>query len=225
MAQPSAINPEPSGSFSFNRMLPTLVMDVAMPIIAFNLLTRCGVPTLWALAVGGLFPGANNLQAWVRSRRLEPLGIIVMMFLVIGTAGSLISRSVFFMLIKESFLTATFGLICLGSLLAQRPLIFYITRQFVAGEDPQRIEWWNGLWEYPRFRTAQRFVTAVWGIAYLIEALVRVGCALLLSPTQVVAISPVTAFGVLVALIAWTRRYLLAVREQRIREQQLIEAG
>ena len=75
-----------------------------------------------------------------------------MTFLVIGTAGSLISGSVFFMLIKESVLTATFGFICLGSILAERPLMFYINRQFVAGDDPVKLEWWNGLWQYPAFR-------------------------------------------------------------------------
>ena len=144
--------------------------------------------------------------------------------LAIGKAASLISGSVFFALIKESFLTATFGFICLGSLLAAKPLLFYINRQFVAGDDPVRLEWWNGLWQYPNFRAAQRLVTAVWGIAYLVEALLRVGFALALPPAQVVAISPVMAFGMMIVLIAWTRRYLLALRERRIREQQLSQA-
>jgi len=40
-----------------------------------------------------------------------------------------------------------------------------------------------------------------------------------------VAISPVMAFGVMIVLIAWTRRYMLAVRERRIREQQLSRAN
>ena len=53
---------------------------------------------------------------------------------------------------------------------------------------------------------------------YLVEALLRLGSALLLSPAQVVTLSHVMAFVVLVTLIAWTRRYLLAVRERRIRE-------
>ncbi|HEY6419891.1 MAG TPA: VC0807 family protein [Candidatus Binataceae bacterium] len=216
--------PEPAGGFSFTQMIPTLVCDVAMPIVAFNVLTREGVSTLWALVAGGLFPALNNLRVWAKSRRLEPLGIIVMTFLAVGTAASLISGSVFFALIKESFLTATFGLICLGSLFAERPLMFYINRQFVAGEDPVRLAWWNGLWEVPAFRAAQRLVTTVWGIAYLVEALVRVGFALVLSPAQVVAISPVMAFGVMIVLIAWTRRYMLALRERRLREQQLSEA-
>jgi len=224
MATHLAINPEPAGGFSFTQMLPTLVFDVAMPILAFNALTSCGVSTLWALLAGGLFPAINNLRVWARSRRLEPLGIIVMIFLVIGTVASLISGSVFVALIKDSFLTATFGLICLGSLLAERPLMFYVIRQFVAGDDPVRLEWWNSLWQEPNFRTAQRLVTAVWGIAYLVEALLRVGFAEVLPPAQVVTISPVMAFGVMILLITWTRRYMLAVRERRIRERQLSPA-
>jgi hypothetical protein len=102
MVDPLAIDPEPAGSFSFVQMLPTLVFDVATPIIVFNLLSRCGVPSLWALVAGGLSPTINNLRIWVRSRRLEPLGIIVITLLAIGTAVSLISGSVFFALIKES---------------------------------------------------------------------------------------------------------------------------
>jgi intracellular septation protein A len=218
------VNPEPARRFSFRQILPTLVFDVAMPIVVFNVLVRCGVATLWALAAGGLSPALNNLRVWLKSRRIEPLGVIVMAFLAVGTAVSLISGSVFVALIKESFLTATFGLICLGSLLAERPLMFYIVRQFVAGDDPARLEWWNGLWQHPSFRTAQRVTTAVWGAAYLVEALVRVGFALLLSPAQVVAISPVMAFAVLVVLIAWTRRYMTAVGDRR-REQQARAPG
>ena len=36
----------------------------------------------------------------------------------------------------------------------------------------------------------------------------------------VVVISPVMAFGVLLGLIGWTRRYMLAVPERRLREEQ-----
>jgi intracellular septation protein A len=220
MTDPLAVDPEPPGG-SFKQMLPTLAFDVAMPIIAFYVLTRLGVSTLWALVAGGVFPAGNTVRVWARSRRLEPLGIIVMIFLAIGTATSLISGSVLFALTKESFLTATFGLVCLVSLLAGRPLMFYINRQFVAGDDPVRLEWWNGLWQYPGFRRAQRVVTAVWGIAYLVEALLRLGFALVLSPAKVVMISPVMAFGAMMALIAWTRRYMLALRDRRVREQPI----
>ena len=209
----------PGGNFRFAQMLPTLVFDVALPIAAYALLTGIGVPTLWAVVAGGIFPAANIARVWIRSRRLEPLALIVLTFLAVGTAISLISGSVFVALVKESFLTATFGLICLGSLLAEQPLLFYIVRQFVAGDDPARLAWWNGLWQYPDFRAAQRRVTAVWGVTYLAEALLRVGFALVLPPAKVVVLSPVMVFGVMIVLIAWTRRHLLAVRERRLRAQ------
>jgi intracellular septation protein A len=224
-AAAAAPPPEPAAGFSFVQMLPTLIFDVAIPIALFNVLTSYGVATLWALLAGGLSPALNNLRVWASSRRLEPLGIIVMSFLAIGTAASLISGSVFFALIKESFLTASFGLVCLGSLFAARPLMFYLVRQFVAGDDPVRLEWWNGLWQYREFRAAMRFVTAVWGTAYLVEALLRVGFALVLPPALMVVISPVMGFAVMIALIAWMRRYLLALRERRIRAQQGSQAA
>ena len=97
--------------------------------------------------------------------------------------------------------------------------MFYINRQFVAGDDPARIAWWNGLWEFPRFRSASRFVTLVWGVAYIVEAFVRVGLAMTLAPTLLVNISPVLSFGVLILLIVWTRRYMMTLREQRPNEQ------
>jgi intracellular septation protein A len=219
MPASSGVTPAPAGGFRFRQLLPTLVFDVAMPILVFNLLARLGVSTLIALVAGGLSPAINNLRLWVKARRLEPLGMIVLAFLAVGAATSLISGSIFFALIKESFLTATFGAICLGSLsFAERPLLFYVIRQFVAGDDPARLEWWNGLWQLPDFRRALQRVTAVWGAVYLMEAVLRVGFALVLAPPTVVAVSPVMAFGVLIALIAWTRRHLLALRERRLRE-------
>lgn len=201
--------------FSFRQMLPSLALDVAMPILVFFALTSYGISKLLALTVGGVFPALNVGRTWIVSHKIQPLGIIVIAFMVLGTAGSLISGSVFFVLVKESILTASFGLLCLGSLSAtERPLMFYILRQFVAGDHPARLQWWEGLWQHPRFRAAQRLVTAVWGLVYVIEASIGLAFACLLAPAHVVIISPAMALGVLVALAAWTRRYLVSLREQ-----------
>jgi hypothetical protein len=62
-------------------------------------------------------------------------------------------------------------------------------------------------------------VTLVWVIVYLAEALLRVCFAWFLVPAQVVVISPVMAFGVTMALIAWTRRYMTGLRERRMRAE------
>jgi hypothetical protein len=56
-------------------------------------------------------------------------------------------------------------------------------------------------------------------VAYIVEAFVRVGFAMALAPALVVNISPILSFGVLILLIVWTRRYMIAVRERRPGEQ------
>ncbi len=92
--------------------------------------------------------------------------------------------------------------------------MFYLLRQFVAGDDPARLQWWEGLWERPPFRAALRRVTLVWGIGYIIAALIGAACAWLLKPSQVVVISPALALLTLGMLVAWTRTYLMAIRDR-----------
>jgi hypothetical protein len=218
MPEPTQFNPENAGRFSFRTLLPSLVMDVILPIAAFNVLVSLGVSTLAALVTGGVFPAISIAQGYLKSRQIEPLGIIVVAFLAVGTATSLITGSVFFAVVKDSFLTAAFGLLCLGSLLAARPLAFYLIRQFVAGHDPAMNEWWNGLWEFPHFRRMNRVVTIVWGLVFIAEAALRVLMALVVSPAMVVTISPVLAFAVGIGITLWTRAYLIAARKRRMAE-------
>ena len=98
--------------------------------------------------------------------------------------------------------------------------MFAIVGQFVAGSDPGRIAWWSGLWRFASVRASMRFVTVVWGVAYVVEAFARVGLALVLTPGQIVALSPAMGFGTMILLIVWTRHYLLGVRERRLREER-----
>lgn len=201
---------------TFRLVLPTLFVDVLMPVVLFDVLTARGVPAVWALAAGGLPPALNNLRSWIKSRRLEPLGIIVMTLLAIGTLTSLISGNIFFGLIKDSFLTGAFGAICLISLLASRPLMFSVLRQFFAGGDEARIAEWSGRWEQRGFRFAIRVVTIVWGVTYIAEAFLRVGLALNLPPQQVVTLSPILSFGALIVLVSWTRWYMRMVQQRQL---------
>jgi hypothetical protein len=200
---------------SVRQVVPPLVFDLALPMLTFFVLTSHGVSKLAALCAGGVFPALNIGRGWIQSRQIQPLGVIVITFIAVGTAVALASGSVFVALIKDFILTGTFGLLCLGSLVATgRPLMFYLLRQFVVGGDPGRLQWWEGLWRHAPVRAALRRVTAVWGLAYVVQAAIGMVSAWLLAPAQVVIISPMMALGVLAALAAWTRAYLLGLREQ-----------
>jgi hypothetical protein len=222
MSEPTpAAATAPIGSPDLRAMLPDLLIDGALPAIAYQILSRHGVADVPALTAGAIFPAANIIRKFIVTRSLDLIGAIVLIFLTIGVIGSLLSGNVLFVLIKESFITGLVGLLFLSSLLWQRPIIFYIARQFVAGEDPERLAWWNKRWEFPRFRRVMRVMTSVWGLGYLIEALVRVAIALTFAPGTVVIVSPILAIGTTVGLILWTRRYGKQAQERADRESAL----
>jgi len=200
---------------SVGQVLPPLVFDLALPVLTYFVLTGFGVAKLLALCAGGVFPALNIARTWIRSHRIQPLGVIVITFIAIGTAAALVSGSVFVALVKDFLLAGTFGLLCLGSLfVTPRPLMFYLLRQFIAGEDPVRLQWWESLLQRAPFRAALQRVTAIWGIGYVLQAVIGIACAWWLQPAQVVIISPLIALAALAALVAWTRVYLLGLREQ-----------
>lgn len=210
--------------FTLQRLWPSLVMDVALPIVTFNTLTALGAPTLLALSAGGVFPLVSIARGWAKTRQIEPLGIIVVAFLAIGTAASLISGSVIFALVKDSFLTATFGFLCLGSLAFDKPITFLLIRQLVAGHDPAENARWNGLYLVPSFRRTQQLIAVVWGITYVAEAVLRVVLAFWVRPVVVVNVSPILAFGASIALALWTRHVMLALRARRLASESAASA-
>ena len=185
--------------------------------VSLALLALLTLLNILGLGVGKWINNLGAIGTFIAAAVLIGLGVVIC-----SRFGTAITAADFKIPANPRFVLNSFGVICFASLLTQRPLMFYINRQFVAGDDPAKLEWWNGLWQYPGFRAGQRTVTAVWGVAYLAEAILRIVFALIMSPAEVVSISPIMAFGVTIALIVWTRRYLLALRERRIRELQLI---
>jgi hypothetical protein len=125
-----ATGPAPRG------LARSLVIDVAMPWIAVQLLQRVwGVPTVPAFAVAAIFPATSILLSWVRHRRPEYIGIGVLVTILSGIAVALLTNDVRFAVLKGAPAFALFGLACLLSLRRERPLMFFVGRQFTSGDD------------------------------------------------------------------------------------------
>jgi hypothetical protein len=92
--------------------------------------------------------------------------------------------------------------------------MFFVGRQFSAGEDAAKLAEFNALWQYPRARHTFRVMTIVWAIGWIGEFALRVVMVETLSIPQVLAISPFVFNGLTLGLIAWTIAY---ARRQRQR--------
>ncbi|MBD5653821.1 MAG: hypothetical protein IAI50_01415 [Candidatus Eremiobacteraeota bacterium] len=201
-----------------------LLFNVALPLIAVNLLEARGVGVVPALAISAVFPAIETAASWIRLHRLDAIGAISLTFIALGVAASLVSGDVHFALAKDSFFSGIFGLLALGSLLAPRPLLFYISRTFVTGGDPTRQTAWDERWAIPNFRRVLRMMTAVWGFAYIGEAVARIVLVYVLPVNAAITVSPLLATSVTVALVFWTIRYGKTAERRAMERRKVTEA-
>ncbi|WP_133849955.1 VC0807 family protein [Labedaea rhizosphaerae] len=197
--------------------VPTMVFNVALPIATYIVLSGNGMADVPALILSGIWPVVELGLSYARTRHFDELSIMVLIFLVIGVLTSLLFTSARVLLIKESALTGLFGVVLLASLLAKRPLMFYFGRKFATDGTPEKIAWWNGLWQYEGFRRGQRMLTVVWGVAFLGEAVLRILLGLFLPVATMVVINNVLPYVVLAALVVGTSMW--GRRQQAAREQ------
>ena len=199
--------PASGGGLNVRGLLPSLLINAAAPIAAYQVLTGKGMGIAQALTLSAVFPVIGIAWGLVRTHKPDTIGVVSLAFIIVGVAAGLISGEPRFILVKESLLTGLFGVVCLVSLLMPRPLMFYFGRQFTGGGDPARTASFEALWVYPRFRAVNRRMTLVWGVGYVLEASLRVALSFLMPIPAFLVISPVLATGATVALIAWTLAY------------------
>jgi intracellular septation protein A len=147
--------------------------DVVGPLIAYALLRKAGLSAVMALILSGVLPAIGVTTSAVRRRRLDIIGAVVIAGVVVGAVLGLVSHNARLVLLEGSVPTAVFGLACLISLRAPKPLLFGFSHEFV-GPDSARGREMTRLWQFPGYQRAYRVVTAVWGIGYIVEAGVRV---------------------------------------------------
>ncbi|HEY0382004.1 MAG TPA: VC0807 family protein [Candidatus Elarobacter sp.] len=198
----------------FGSLYRSLIVSVALPLIVVQVLLRRGVPAVEALAIAAIFPLADTLIGLVRARRVDPIVVLSLLALVAGLATSGLSGNAAFAVAKDSLFTTVFGLVFLGSLLTRRPLIFQLGRQYSTGNDPVAMADWDARWERALFRRTIRIMTAVWGCALLIEAVLRILAAFALPVATSTIVSPVLQVGIVGGLFLWTSTYAKAVRRR-----------
>jgi intracellular septation protein A len=182
------------------------IFDVAAPLAAYYVLRSAGLTAVSALLISGVFPALGVAIRALRHRRLDVVGTLVLAGIVVGSLLGLVSHSARLLLVEGSVPTAVFGIACLISLWAGRPLIFSFSLEFI-GPDTAKGREMTGLWQYEGFRRIFRTMTVVWGIGFLFEAALRVLIVYNTSTGTALAVSKVTPYLFIAILCAWTVAY------------------
>ena len=193
-----------------------VIFDVAAPLVAYKVLRSAGMTPVTALLLSGVFPALGVTMGAIRHRRLDAIGVLVLAGIAVGTILGLVSHSARLLLVEGSVPTAIFGVACLGSLWARHPLMFSFAREFT-GPDTAKGREMTKLWQYEGYRRVFRVITAVWGVAFLVEAALRVVIVYNTSTGTALAISKVTPFLFAGIVSAWTLAYGAHRKKQSVR--------
>lgn len=220
-ARQTAVSPAAEGG-RLRSVTVIVIFDIAAPLVAYNVLRSAGLTAVTALLVTGVFPALGVAIGVIRHRRLDVVGALVLAGIVVGSVLGLLTHGAKLVLVEGSVPTAVFGVACLGSLWARQPLMFSFAREFT-GPDTAKGQEMTRLWQYEGYRRVFQVITAVWGVALLIEAALRVVIVYNTPAGTALAISKVTPFVFVAIMSAWTVAY--GARQKKRGERMAATVG
>jgi len=191
---------------------PVLAFDVIGPIVVYYVLISAGLSTVAALILSGVIPAAGIALGVARHRRLDAIGILVLIGIAVGSVLGAVSGSAHLVLSDGVVPTAVFGIVCVASLRSKRPMIFRFALEGM-GRDTTKGREFADRWRYPGFRHSFRVVTLVWGVMFVAEAATQAVIVETASTSTAKTTSNLLILPFAAAVIAWNISY--ARRGQR----------
>lgn len=159
----------------------TVVMDLVVPVAVYYLLRAAGLDPLPALILAGVPTVVFLIAQAIRRRKVDALGVFVLVLVVACIAVSLVTGSPRFLLAKAGAFTGLIGLGFLVTLSLARPLPFTLARAMLRRTPAGRALHtgsWDEMWERSAwFRRVWRVDTIIWAAGLLADAAVRVTMA------------------------------------------------
>jgi intracellular septation protein A len=160
---------------SLGNQLGLLAFDIAAPAGLYYILRGAGASTLAALSISAVLPALAAIYKLAVKRRIDAVALVVLATIVVSIALSLIAHNARFLLARDGFITALWGLWFLATLHARRPAALIFARPLMEGRRVFGTRSWDSLWETnAAFRRIWRVSTVIWAGALLADAVARV---------------------------------------------------
>lgn len=177
---------------SLRSIAPSVVGGAIVPLAVYYLVRSHVRSDADALAIAGIPAAIWVLGQFIRRRRIDPIGAIVLFGFVVGlTVSFAMGGNAFVLKVRDSAFTFLFGVASVVTTrFGRRPVIFYLGRALSAGSDSARSAHYDTLWELPPARATFRLLGLLWGFGLMAEAAVRVLLAAELTTKSFLALSP-----------------------------------
>ena len=186
-------------SILVNAVAPFALYKILVPYFPADSI----VPLLYASA----FPLLGLVFGLVRARAVDAIAAFALFGIAYSLATTLMAGDVHLALIigaTQGFVIAAFFF---GSALAGQPILFFISRQFVAGNDPGRRAGYTAINALDGGRTFF-LATMFWAVAIVLLTLVSLGLAFVMAPAPYILVNNIVNTGVNLVLVVVTFRFI-----------------
>src|SRR5262249_9466623 len=118
-------------------LLPDLIYTLIGPFVLYQLLSP-HMPATYALLLAGVLPAARTVIGFVRSRSLNPLGVLSLLIIGLNIFSGLLPKDTRMQLLGSSLPGACMGMLMLASLFTKKPLITRFIENLPAGTSPEQ---------------------------------------------------------------------------------------
>ena len=186
----------------------SLVVNGALPFVLYKILVPYFSPgSVMPLLYASAFPVLWLGFGYVRTRMVDAIALIVLFGIVYSVVATLLAGEVRWAMI----LGATQNFVIAGaffvSALMGRPVIFFIVRQFVAGNDPARRLRFAAVNEADGGRTFY-IATMVWAVGTAALGGLSLLLAVTLAPATYLLVNNFANTAINILLVVWTIRFV-----------------
>ena len=199
------------------------LIDAVAPLATYFVLHALGVSALGALILGSLVAILSTVINTVRRKRLDGVGVLVIVEIAASIALQFVMRDPRLLLIKPSFYSAIGAGYLFITAFYGRPLTYQGVKAMAAKGGPERAAACERAWERSAaFRTAIRVSTIGWGIAFLADAVLRVILVYALPIERAVWLSNLPHLAAIVLLIGFSA-FMGRTTKRLVEEQMEVE--
>jgi hypothetical protein len=180
-----------------------VLLNVVLPYGLYVGVHKAGYSDTESLMLSALAPTAVAVASVTKRRRLNGLSLLVLAATGLSLSATALSGSLWFTLIQPSFVTGILALIFLGSLLAEKPVLFYLARD-TSCPTPEEAAEFESHWVHPVFRRTMQRLTLVWAAFLGAEALFRAGLAAIWPNPTLIAATQILWIVLPILLVRWS---------------------
>jgi hypothetical protein len=197
----------------------SILVNGVLPFLLYKFLApRFPSGSVMPLLYASVFPVLGLSIGFIRTRVVDAIAIFALFGIVYSVATMLLAGEVRLALILGSTQGFLISAVFLVSALISRPILFFMVRQFVAGNDLARRARFAAVDKADGGRTFF-IATMVWSFGIAMLGAIALGLALTLSPATYLLVNNIVNTAINIVLLVWTIRFVrrrLALASARV---------